>query len=226
MTGARVHNLTFHGVGEPPRELAARRGGGVARTSDALPRGARRGARPRRRAALVRRQQPLRRRRGAARAARARADRDVLRARRPARRARPPRRRATSGGCVGRGHEDRLARPAPPRLAARSTTSELAARAGRLAPRSLERVAGRARRPTRRCPFGSYDRRVLARVRRDGGYARVFTSDGGTARARRLAAAAHRRSRRPTRPARWRRAPRAGRRARARAAKRLVKRWR
>jgi peptidoglycan/xylan/chitin deacetylase (PgdA/CDA1 family) len=32
-------------------------------------------------------------------------------------------------------------------------------------------------------PFGSYDRRVLARARRDGGYAHIFTSDGGTARA-------------------------------------------
>jgi peptidoglycan/xylan/chitin deacetylase (PgdA/CDA1 family) len=31
-------------------------------------------------------------------------------------------------------------------------------------------------------PFGSYDRRVLAQARRDGGYARVFTSDGGPAR--------------------------------------------
>jgi peptidoglycan/xylan/chitin deacetylase (PgdA/CDA1 family) len=31
-------------------------------------------------------------------------------------------------------------------------------------------------------PFGSYDRRVLARARRDGGYARLFTSDGGPAR--------------------------------------------
>ncbi len=31
-------------------------------------------------------------------------------------------------------------------------------------------------------PFGSYDRRVLTRARRDGGYARLFTSDGGPAR--------------------------------------------
>lgn len=31
-------------------------------------------------------------------------------------------------------------------------------------------------------PFGSYDRRVLDRVRRDGGYQRVFTSDGGPGR--------------------------------------------
>jgi peptidoglycan/xylan/chitin deacetylase (PgdA/CDA1 family) len=31
-------------------------------------------------------------------------------------------------------------------------------------------------------PFGSYDRRVLARARRHGGYARLFTSDGGPAR--------------------------------------------
>jgi peptidoglycan/xylan/chitin deacetylase (PgdA/CDA1 family) len=31
-------------------------------------------------------------------------------------------------------------------------------------------------------PFGSYDRRVLARARREGGYERVFTSDGGPAR--------------------------------------------
>lgn len=31
-------------------------------------------------------------------------------------------------------------------------------------------------------PFGSYDRRVLACVRRAGGYERAFTSDGGTAR--------------------------------------------
>lgn len=31
-------------------------------------------------------------------------------------------------------------------------------------------------------PFGSYDRRVLTRARRDGGYAQVFTSDGGPAR--------------------------------------------
>lgn len=32
-------------------------------------------------------------------------------------------------------------------------------------------------------PFGSYDRRVLARVRGAGGYERVYTSDGGSARA-------------------------------------------
>jgi peptidoglycan/xylan/chitin deacetylase (PgdA/CDA1 family) len=32
------------------------------------------------------------------------------------------------------------------------------------------------------CPFGSYDRRVLDRLRRHG-YERVYTSDGGTARA-------------------------------------------
>jgi peptidoglycan/xylan/chitin deacetylase (PgdA/CDA1 family) len=32
------------------------------------------------------------------------------------------------------------------------------------------------------CPFGSYDRRVLGRLRRDG-YERVYTSDRGTARA-------------------------------------------
>jgi peptidoglycan/xylan/chitin deacetylase (PgdA/CDA1 family) len=31
-------------------------------------------------------------------------------------------------------------------------------------------------------PFGSYDRRVLACVRREGGYRRAFTSDGGAAR--------------------------------------------
>lgn len=31
-------------------------------------------------------------------------------------------------------------------------------------------------------PFGSYDRRVLTQARRDGGYTRVFTSDGGPAR--------------------------------------------
>lgn len=31
-------------------------------------------------------------------------------------------------------------------------------------------------------PFGSYDRRVLSCVRRDGGYERAFTSDGGVAR--------------------------------------------
>jgi peptidoglycan/xylan/chitin deacetylase (PgdA/CDA1 family) len=32
-------------------------------------------------------------------------------------------------------------------------------------------------------PFGSYDRRVLARLRRDGHFTRVYTSDGGVARA-------------------------------------------
>lgn len=32
-------------------------------------------------------------------------------------------------------------------------------------------------------PFGSYDRRVLARIRRDGAFTRVYTSDGGTVRA-------------------------------------------
>ena len=31
-------------------------------------------------------------------------------------------------------------------------------------------------------PFGAYDRHVLARLRRDAGYERVFTSDGGPAR--------------------------------------------
>jgi peptidoglycan/xylan/chitin deacetylase (PgdA/CDA1 family) len=31
-------------------------------------------------------------------------------------------------------------------------------------------------------PFGSYDRRVLSHVRQTGGYERVYTSDGGTAR--------------------------------------------
>jgi peptidoglycan/xylan/chitin deacetylase (PgdA/CDA1 family) len=45
----------------------------------------------------------------------------------------------------------------------------------------LERVTGQ--RVTRASvPFGSYDRHVLARLRRDGGYDRVFTSDGGAAR--------------------------------------------
>ena len=48
------------------------------------------------------------------------------------------------------------------------------------APRVLERIAGR---PVRRVaiPFGSYDRRVLARLRRSGVQC-AFTSDGGHAR--------------------------------------------
>jgi peptidoglycan/xylan/chitin deacetylase (PgdA/CDA1 family) len=46
----------------------------------------------------------------------------------------------------------------------------------------LERVTGR---PVTRaaCPFGSYDRRVLRRLRQTG-YVHVYTSDRGTARAR------------------------------------------
>ena len=48
------------------------------------------------------------------------------------------------------------------------------------APRVLERIVGE---PVRRVaiPFGSYDRRVLARLRR-AGVQRAFTSDGGRAR--------------------------------------------
>jgi peptidoglycan/xylan/chitin deacetylase (PgdA/CDA1 family) len=47
--------------------------------------------------------------------------------------------------------------------------------------RILEDVIGR---PVTRAavPFGSYDRRVLASARRDGGYEQLFTSDGGPAR--------------------------------------------
>lgn len=47
--------------------------------------------------------------------------------------------------------------------------------------RILEQIVGR---PVTQAavPFGSYDRRVLVHARREGGYARVFTSDGGPAR--------------------------------------------
>lgn len=47
--------------------------------------------------------------------------------------------------------------------------------------RILEHVAG-APVTDAAIPFGSYDRRVLTLTRREGGYARVFTSDGGPAR--------------------------------------------
>jgi peptidoglycan/xylan/chitin deacetylase (PgdA/CDA1 family) len=73
-------------------------------------------------------------------------------------------------------------------------------------------------------PFGSYDRRVLSCVRREGGYTRVFTSDGGTARAAAwlqprtsITTDDDQRSVRDTAPAVE---------AAVRTAKRMVKRWR
>jgi peptidoglycan/xylan/chitin deacetylase (PgdA/CDA1 family) len=63
------------------------------------------------------------------------------------------------------------------RLDERELTEELMA-----SRRILESVAGTPVADAS-VPFGSYDRRVLTRARRDSGYARVFTSDGGTARA-------------------------------------------
>lgn len=45
---------------------------------------------------------------------------------------------------------------------------------------ALERLTGRPV-TAASCPFGSYDRRVLAGLRRQAGYGLVFTSDGGPA---------------------------------------------
>jgi peptidoglycan/xylan/chitin deacetylase (PgdA/CDA1 family) len=87
----------------------------------------------------------------------------------------------------------------------------------------LERVLGR---PVAEVslPFGSYDRRVLACVRCEGGYTRVFSSDGGAARpdawlqTRTTVTAAHR-------PGALATPPRPTDRAQL-ALKRWVKRWR
>lgn len=90
----------------------------------------------------------------------------------------------------------------------------------------LEAATGRPVRDAA-CPFGSYDRRVLRAVRSDGGYARVYTSDGGAAsanawlQARTTLTRTHPSATEAVRPPR-RPSPAPI----VRGAKRLVKRWR
>ena len=126
----------------------------------------------------VRRRQPLGRRDRPAAAPRAGAACRVLRPGRPARRRRMARRCRRQGTRRCR-HGGRLARLGPSRLAAPRRGH--GPRGDRRSTPGCWSASPAGRSAGWRFPFGSYDRRVLARLRRSGVQC-AFTSDGGHAR--------------------------------------------